>query len=275
MQLAQAVKVLLNGSQQGQTAEELDKLIGVGKPDSLWEKLRWARESLRQRCLILLPVHSEAPQHWSLLSLIRKTAAADSKEPNQFKVIYLDSLAVPVQSALEVAAASLQLLTRLVQPAVVNQPGLPLAVQPKSYKQADMYSCGYWVLKHSECLLRMLRQEGWRAPEPDIQATRVQLNNWLTSLLKFPEKQKRQQEHQEETAEVKEEKKQKLAEAIAAAGASSSTSLPMAPLPANSVQQDQLKHGCSKRRYSARGCLACSAVKAVKYAEAKLADSQP
>ena len=267
--------MLLKEFQAGQTAEEWKALVGVGQPGSIWEQLQLARESPRQKCLILLAVHSEAPQHWSLLSLIRK-AAAESQEPNKFQVRYLDSMALPGQSALETAAASLQLLARLVQPAQVHMPGLPLVVQTRSYKQTDQYSCGYWALKHAEILYRLYRGEGWRAPSPDIKETREQLNNWLTSLGKFIQKR----QHKEELAEQKGLKKQKLAEALAAAaaGASSSTSEPKAPLPDNTVQQDDLNHGCSKCRYSARGCLTCCPSKAVRYAgklpEGQLAEGQ-
>ena len=270
MQPAQAVKMLLMKFQAGQTGEEWDSLVGVGQPGSIWEQLQLAREKPRKKCMILLAVHSEAPQHWSLLSLARK-AAADSQEPNKFRVMYWDSMVVPGQSALETAAASLQLLARLVQPAEVQMPVLPLVVATRCYKQADQYSCGYWVLKHAELMYRLYRGEGWRAPSPDIREAREQLNNWLTSLSKFILKR----QHKEEPAELKAQKKQKLAEALAAAaGASSSTSEPKAPLPANSVQQDDLNHGCSKCRWSLGGCLTCCPAKAAKYAGRKLAESQ-
>ncbi len=271
MQPAQAIKMLLKEFQAGQTAEEWKALVGVGQPGSIWEQLQLARESPRQKCLILLAVHSEAPQHWSLLSLIRKAAAESQQEPNKFQVRSLDSLTLPGQSALETAAASLQLLARLVQPAQVHMPELPLVVQTRSYQQTDQYSCGYWALKHAEILYRLYRGEGWRAPSPDIKETREQLNSWLASLGKFIQKR----QHKEESAEQKEQKKQKLAEALAAAaGASSSTSEPKAPLPDNAVQQDDLNHGCSKCRWSLGGCLACCPAKAVKYTGHKLAESQ-
>ena len=272
MQPAQAVEVLLREFLKGQPEEEWAKLIGKGEPDSLWEQCQLASQSPRSKCMILLPVHSQAPQHWSLLGLIRK-AAKDSQEPNQFQVRYLDSLQQPSQNALEVVAASLQMLARLVQPAEINMPGQPLvAASARSYKQADQYSCGYWTLRHAEVLYRLYRGEGWRAPSPDIQQHREQLNKWLFSLDRLIQKR----QHQEQLAEVKEENKQKLAAALAAAaGASGSTSLPQAPLPDNSVQQDCLKYGCSKCRHCPRGCLACNPAKAAKYGEAKVAESQP
>ena len=100
------------------------------------------------------------------------------------------------------------------------------------------------------------------------------INVWLNFFkIHFQNTKKEKRKEQEEAPEEKEKKQQKLAVAIAAAGASSSTSLPQAPLPANTVQQDDLNHGCSKCRYSSGGCLACCPAKAVKYGQSKLAES--
>lgn len=270
---AQAIAALLPVFQQDAAdATEFDQLSGKSAKDGLWQHLVRAREQPRLKCLVMLPVHSEAAKHWSLLVMRRKASAADLTQPaKKFKIMYLDSMAQPSQPQLEAARASLHLLVRLVAPAQVEMPELPLRSTDLGFRQTDAWSCGYWTLRHAETVYRLHRGEGWRLLSSDLHQMRESWNAWLDQLRRYSQKRK----VQEEAPEEKEKKQQKLAVAVAAAGASSSTSLPQAPLPANTVQQDDLNHGCSKCRYSLGGCLACCPAKAVKYGQSKLAESQP
>ena len=71
------------------------------------ESLTWAVETAAQpdnACLLLLPVHSQAPQHWTLLSLFRAAGSA------KFAVQYWASLAVESANGRLAAQASLSLV---------------------------------------------------------------------------------------------------------------------------------------------------------------------
>ncbi len=263
---------LIQKVQQGQAVEtdpEVMWLTGQteGQEGGIYQQLEYARQMKDKRCQILVPVHSvglSGGEHWSLLCLSRPPSKG---EPQPFTCLYYDSLAEPTEAAVQAVSLSIDLFTRLLQPVPVNSPAAPGRPQSNCYRQSDGWSCGYWTLRHAEMVYRLHRGEGYRVLSTDLPLMRERWNNWLLSLIRHLGKRQKQ----EESADQKAAKKQKVTEAVAAAvaSASSSKSLPEAPLPANAVQQDDLNHGCSKCRWSLRGCLACCPTKAAKYFSGK------
>ncbi len=235
------------GRKEGESWEDL---IGQTHKTGLWLSLRRACESVDQSCTVLLPVHSPVAGHWTLLVLTRAGTAEGSK-PEAFQVQYFDSLPKPSQTALDEAAAYLTLLQHLLQPAEL-QWAEPLAASP-SRKQADGWSCGYWVLLWCEQQYRLVRGEGARLLKPDWTEKRQSLNSWLGCLRKF---------------QAAREKRGAVATEPVGPPPLPPPVGPPPELPGpGSLLQDECNWGCPKCRHSQRGCRVCNPYKAAKAAQ--------
>ena len=248
-------------------AYSMQHSTGKTAGDGIWNDLHRARELPRLACTVLMPVHTDAPEHWSLLSLTRRGQPDQSQEPKKFEVEYFDSMASPDARCMAVASNCLRLLQKLLGPAAVAMPELPLQASNRSLKQKDGFSCGYWTLRQAEALYRQHRGEGWRCLDiPDLTWQRGEWNRWLSHLRTHIHSKKKQHE-KPLTAEESQQKKQKLDAAVAVAKASegnacTSLSLPPPPLPDQGVAA--LFYGCPKCRHAPRGCAQCNPAKAQK-----------
>ena len=118
-------------------------------------------------------------------------------------------------------------------------------------------------------MYRLHRGEGYKLGPSDLRAMRERLNPWLRCLIGFSNKRKALEQAGEKTKQQKTDpalQPEAVAAAAAAAAASSGTQ-PEMPLPSNTVQQDELKWGCSKCRFAPSGCCMCNPVKAAKYVD--------
>ena len=135
-------------------------------------------QKLSQALLVLAPVHTENPQHWTLLSARRQSR----DQPWQLQ--YEDSL--PAQTDVGYQAA-----TRVARRLCLLPEGQDL---PKSLPgdQKDGWSCGLFVLQKSEIQIRRFRGELPSVP-PSIPQIRQRVNVWIQKLHeavqpKFPPK---------------------------------------------------------------------------------------
>jgi hypothetical protein len=183
----QTIAAVLNEFQTGNTDNDVWRdLIGQSTDSGLWHSLRRARDSQHEACTVLLPVHSLAPQHWTLLVLCRPASSKECR-PAAFSVQYFDSLTQPSQAALEQATASLRMLAMLIQPAQLMAQPAELKVAA-SRKQSDRWSCGFWVLLWCEQYYRLARGEAPKLCQPHWTERRHVHNNVLQSLLAFKHK---------------------------------------------------------------------------------------
>ena len=270
-----AAHSIMQSRQSSTVHSRVAHLAGKTEKTGIWKDLEQAREQPRKACTVLLPVHTAAPEHWSLLCLRRGDQPDESQEPEQFKVEYFDSLPNVLPVSLQAASLGLRLLQKLLEPAQVDLPELPLQASSRSLKQKDGFSCGYWTLRQAETLYRLHRGEGWKCLDiASLNSLRGDWNRWLGCLKSFlekSEKKRKQEELPELTAEEKQQKQQKLDEAVAAAKASSSngcSGLGLTP-PAKPVQgympQSDANYGCPKCRLAGKGCSACNPHKAAAY----------
>ena len=135
-------------------------------------------QTLSQALLVLAPVHTENPQHWTLLSARRQSR----DQPWQLE--YEDSL--PAQTDVGYQAA-----TRIARRLFLLPEGQQL---PKSLPgdQKDGWSCGLIVLQKAEMHIRRFRGELPSVP-PSIPQIRQRVNVWIQKLHeavqpKFPQK---------------------------------------------------------------------------------------
>ena len=273
MQHAMQRTALIMQSRQSSTVHSrVAHLAGKTEKTGIWKDLEQAREQPRKACTVLLPVHTAAPEHWSLLCLRRGDQPDESQEPEQFKVEYFDSLPNVLPVSLQAASLGLRLLQKLLEPAQVDLPELPLQASSRSLKQKDGFSCGYWTLRQAETLYRLHRGEGWKCLDiASLNSLRGDWNRWLGCLKSFLEKSEKKRKQEELPELTAEEKQQKLDEAVAAAKASSSngcSGLGLTP-PAKPVQgympQSDANYGCPKCRLAGKGCSACNPHKAAAY----------
>jgi hypothetical protein len=246
---------VLREFQAGNTVDDVWlELTGQSSDSGLWGSLRRARDSQHKACTVLLPVHSLAPQHWTLLVLCRP-ASSNECSPAAFSVQYFDPLTQPSPAALEQAKASLRLLAMLIKPAQLMAQPAELQVAA-SRKQSDGWSCGFWVMLWCEQYYRLARGEAPRLCKATWPERLLAQNNFLQSLMVFKNKDS-----------LKDQKK---------------TNPPLQPAlpPPPNVQpelahgpgkllQDQLKFGCPTCRHSLRGCHHCNPHKADRYFERK------
>jgi hypothetical protein len=174
----QTIAAVLNEFQTGNTDNDvLRDLIGQSTDSGLWHSLGRARDSQHEACTVLLPVHSLAPQHWTLLVLCRPASSKECR-PAAFSVQYFDSLTQPSQAALEQATASLRMLAMLIQPAQLMAQPAELKVAA-SRKQSDRWSCGFWVLLWCEQYYRLARGEAPKLCQPHWTERRHVHNNCM------------------------------------------------------------------------------------------------
>ena len=210
-----------------------DSLDFDGQQQESLRLLQWAKEGAEQpdnQCLLLLPVHAHAPQHWTLLSLFRQSGSS------QFQVQYWDSLAKEAANNRLAAQASLNLFAHWLGEARLSDTVLPPS--SVSRKQTDGWSCGVWSLLFAEQLVRQLRGEGVRLVDTSLPDRLASLNKYLQAVLVF-----------------KKAKDSKPAPAAAVA-------VPVPDLPAPTVlglaklaSLPARRFGCSRRTWAATGCL--------------------
>ena len=231
--------------------------LGVAGQQGLWEKLQRAVESQHSSCTLLVPVHSSAPEHWTLLVLKRQATQAEA-EPAPWAVECFDSLPKPSQSAFSKAGHLLELLKFLLQPGTVVH-SVPVQAAP-SRKQSDGWSCGFWVLLWMEQEYRKHRGEGERLLQPEWTQKMQTLNGFFSNLKKHKAAQ-----------EAKGKVDHSAGKGTSKGGQGAATELGPPPLPppatAPGSHQDEKTWGCSRCRWNQRGCLQCSPAKMLKWAQ--------
>lgn len=212
------------------------------------------------KTLLLVPIHSSAPQHWTLLSLSK---AGSSKE-EQPEVQYFDTLKMQPETAKAAASTVLQVL----------QTETELPVPCNRFHQSDGFSCGLWCLQYMERQAREFlgcSQSTWQT----VGELSQKLQSWQEAVLK--------QKSLDKAAKALEAKK--------AAEKQPEAELPPLPPPEQpppdsskaeeagktkkkgKVAQTKLQlgwdeqFGCSKCKYSKTGCLACNPAKMLRWAE--------
>lgn len=213
------------------------------------------------KTLLLVPIHSSAPQHWTLLSLSK---AGSSKE-EQPEVQYFDTLKMQPETAKAAASTVLQ---------VCLQTETELPVPCNRFHQSDGFSCGLWCLQYMERQAREFlgcSQSTWQT----VGELSQKLQSWQEAVLK--------QKSLDKAAKALEAKK--------AAEKQPEAELPPLPPPEQpppdsskaeeagktkkkgKVAQTKLQlgwdeqFGCSKCKYSKTGCLACNPAKMLRWAE--------
>ena len=252
----QSVVALLYEFQAGNTDSRVWRdLLGQADNVGLWKELEVARTEPNSQCRILLPVHNQAGPHWTLLVLDRKSTQRGS-QPAPWTARYYDSL--NSQSSLEQAEALLALFRFLLPSQTVGgEPG-SLRIS-RCRKQADNWSCGFWVLLWMETEYRELRGEGQWLLKADWPARRTQWNKFLAKLIKY----------QADKQPAGEAATKKAVEPVPA-GSLAMVPLkkePVEPVPAGSKQDETGSWGCSRCRHSQAGCLSCNPAKAMRWSQ--------
>ena len=257
----QSFAALLDEFQATNTDSKLwQDLLGQTDNQGLWKDLERARTEPNSQCLILLPVHNQAGPHWTLLVLDRP-ATEQGSQPAARSARYYDSC--NSQASLHQAEACMELIRFLF-------PGQTVGGEPGSLyiascrKQTDNWSCGFWVLLWMETEYRQLRGEGLWLLSADWTARRNHWNKFLGKLIKY-----------------KADQAQKVmpvpADSLAlvpfrAVGTKENALEPREPVPAGSKQDETGTFGCSRCRYSQKGCLSCSPAKAMRWCQKACAE---
>jgi hypothetical protein len=211
--------------------------------------LQSARDSTA-KCLIVCPVCSEAPKHWTALALRRD---ADSK----FDISFYDSLQETPETAKTEVRRLLTLLLNMLGCDKFSEPELPVPTKPVI--QTDGWSCGYHCSHRLEEEYRQFRGEGKVHGYQKVKETRLELNKWLKALMQV---------------KVRAEPP-KAAPPKEASNTSSSSSVAPPPLsqPPQAAPPAKVlaalptgKYGCSKCRGSTAGCLMCNPEKMYRHA---------
>jgi len=191
-----------------------------------------------------------------LLVMERQTTEPGSQPP-VWSVRYYDSL--ESQSSLEQAEASLAVMRFLL-------PGQTVGGEPGSLridrcrKQADGWSCGFWVLLWMETEYRQLRGEGLWLLKADWLARRTQWNKFLGKLRK----------HKADKGEPAAKPVEPVAPgslAIVPFSTEQPAEKPVEPVAPGSKQDATGSWGCSRCRGSPSGCLSCNPAKAMKWSQ--------
>eukprot|EP00438_Fugacium_kawagutii_P003901 Skav220694 [mRNA] locus=scaffold472:421476:423095:- [translate_table: standard] len=193
--------------------------------------------------LLLVPVHSYNPQHWTLLS-VRKAGSGPDMQP---EVSYFESLSSQPEPAKEQARKLLKLCC--------PQADLPLPEPKNRAHQSDGFSCGFWAVQYMERQARQFLNcsEGrWQT----VKEQQGKLMLWQKAL------QKQQRILQ---AAQKEREQQ--------AGQQESLSAPPLPPPEGPPPEEEpgrlafdSQYGCSKCRYASTGCLSRNPAKMLRWA---------
>ena len=207
------------------------------------EQLAKVREQQTEAALIVAPVHSEAPSHWSLISMTR------AKGQIAWAVEYFDSMAnTSIHSQYKAELLLIMIGSCIGQGSMPTE--LPSKVNERT--QSDAWSCGYWVALRMEELLREYRGEGPKRVMPDHFKLIRELNKFAAAC-QAPKTRQMQ---------------------------ASQPSLPVPrkpapePLPGpgpSLAQMSKLSWGCAKCRFSKRGCRKCNPEKGL---ETDIASSQ-
>ena len=217
------------------------------------------------KSLLLVPIHSAGPNHWSLLAL-RKTGKTGSST-DEAEIQYFDSLKVQAETAKEAASKVLQTCFQAEKqlPAPINR-----------FHQADGFSCGLWCLQYMERQVREFlgcSQSTWQTAAELSQ----KLKSWQEAVLK-----------EKALHKAAETVLAKLAEAKEADSEKPPLPPPDAPPPDTSQPEETGKKkkkgkgpvenilgfdqqfGCSKCKYAQTGCKDCNPAKMLRWAEKQL-----
>ncbi len=201
----------------------------------------------------MCPVQSEGPAHWTLLTV--------QKQKNEkFKVSYFESLGLPSVAAQSEARQLFALLYNLIGASKFEDDELP--VPDTSVRQADGWSCGYQVCHRIEEQYKQFRGESRFRIYNKPDETRQELNKWVKAVM---------------DTNAREGGAAMGGEAAAIGGESSSNKLPPPPLPPPppgpvgpvKAERPTGLYGCSRCRYSERGCASCCTEKMLRMAVAK------
>jgi hypothetical protein len=124
--------------------------------------------------LVVVPVHSSSPEHWTVL-----TASREAHPGAKFQLSYYEPLPRPSKAATQAAKDLADLLL-----ATAGEPLQLLPARSNQLQQTDGWSCGLWALKHSEKAVReqLLRLSPEAAGQP-ILPVLARLNKWIQAVL--------------------------------------------------------------------------------------------
>jgi hypothetical protein len=191
-----------------------------------------------QPCMIISPVHSDGPLHWTLLVLHRKQGDMT------FQVRWYDSLPNSPNTAKQSAQLHLDAIVSCLRPHPVKTCVLPASETCR--KQTDGHSCGPFSLIFAEQEIRQFRGEGLKIVEAKPREIVDNLNKIVKAVKGFQVKKK--------PAPVP--------------AAKAPPPLPPPPLPppvlpaGDPAPLDLDVSGCSKCIYCKKGCLQCNPGKA-------------
>ncbi|MCP4242190.1 MAG: hypothetical protein GY772_16670 [bacterium] len=201
------------------------------------EQLSFAREQ-QADCLILVPVHSEQPQHWTALVLSRETGET-------FQAVRHDSLSPGSANAALAAQTVFDFVRACIGPEKFSQSVLPAATTLVT--QTDGWSCGFHTVSRLEEAYRQFRGEGWKRVYTQPNQARVSLNRWLANVLQAVQPKA----------------------PLGPPPAPPPETDPPEPLPLPGQEQAAAPSGlwgCSRCRFSKAGCLSCCPEKQLKAA---------
>ena len=201
------------------------------------------------KCLIVCPVCSEAPRHWTALTLRRE---ADSK----FDVTFYDSLEQTPETAKTEVRRLLTLLFNLIGYDKFSQDELPLPTKPVI--QPDGWSCGYHCCHMREEEYRQFRGEGKVHGYQKVKETRLELNKWLKVLLDVKVK----------AGPPKAAPPKEASSTRSCSSVPTPLPPPLEPAPPAQVLAANATgvYGCSKCRGATAGCLKCNPEKMYRHA---------
>ena len=254
--------------------------------------------------LVLVPVNSLVPAHWSLLVLVRKRKTAfplgeteeeaalaekarwsiryyDSRQTISIdmysrvhQAVKLVSLGFKLNKAMEWVSADQKAESFFQQygdcyGSLAGKPGtVKLANQPK---QTDGWSCGFWVLLYAEKELRQWLGEeprSTRKPSKDFQDEIAKYNKVIQHMQSYLIRMKKKRDHEEAKKVLKKCHDDMVKAKAAGAGI---TTLPASeeasaalPKPEPVITGGQTA-GCGRCENSKVGCLSCVGWKAARY----------
>jgi hypothetical protein len=194
-------------------------------------------------------VCSEAPRHWTALTLRREAGS-------KFDITFYDSLVQTPETAKTEVRRLLTLLFNLLGHDKFSQNELPLPTKPVI--QPDGWSCGYHCCHRIEEEYRQFRGEGKLHGYQKVKETRLELNKWLKVLL-------------DTKVKAGPPKASPLKEASSTSSCSSGPPPlppPLEPAPPAPVLAAKAtgEYGCSKCRGAVVGCLKCNPEKMYRHA---------
>jgi hypothetical protein len=138
-------------------------------------------EAKHQPALLLIPLHSEGPLHWTLLVLQRQASGCFG---DRWQLRYFDSLPSQSPTGTAMAQAALDVIRQELPPGQAEELPKVLAEFPRAHRQfqQDGWSCGLWTLQWQERELRLFSQEEPLALEPDVHIRRHAVNKFLQAV---------------------------------------------------------------------------------------------